>query len=230
MANFPPSVRRVRVATLVRKPAAYLGGFAITSITWSGTNGIRVNFTTTYTGRHHQLYVGRTRIGSTNGTGETVINAPLQPSFYPQYLQLVSVEESERTTDYGDSLPDRPYNVVRLRWETAASGDTKWLEVTGGATPGAAVDTANVLENVLFDTDRVYVWTSKPLSGSGTWNFEVAGRDDKPLTGNRGTALPFQATRVLACPPDVVLNSSGNRLRATVAAGVATIRFDYPEW
>lgn len=226
MGNFPS---RRRTYTARSEPlAAYLGGFAITGLDWLTSGTILVTFTTTYTGRHHQLYAGRTLIGQTVNTTDTTLVANLRPSLYPQFLQLVSVAVAEQFTDYGETLPDRPYNVVRLTWETAGSSDTKYLEVTGSTDPG---DVANRLyQNVLFDADRKYVYTTEPLEGSGTWSFEVAGIDNKPAEGNRGTARTFQATGVLACPPDLVLYGDGDRLRSSTTDGLTTLTFNLPAW
>lgn len=231
MANFFVPPRR-QGTFRAQSSTAYLGGFAITGIAWLTSGSILVKFTTTYTGRHHQLYAGRTLIGQTANTTDLSLTATFQASKYPQYLQLVSVQESERFTDYGSTLPDRPYNVVRLTWETAASSDTRWLEVNSGAAPGDAADDANILERILFDQDRKYTYTTKPLNGSGTWNFEVAGRDDKPLDGNRGDPLAFQATGVLACPPDLVSYPDGSRLSYSIDtdADEITISYQLPEW
>ena len=231
MRNFRSASGRLPFGPFTTAPStALLGGFAITDVRAVSAGGYRVTFTTTYTGRHHQIYAGRTLISYTTNTADTSILAALQPSLWPQVLQLVSVLAINQTTDYGSTLPDRAYNVAQLGWTTSGWTDAKYIEVIAGDAAGDAVNTDNVLENVLFDENRAYSYRTKPLPGSGSWNFEAAGRDDKPQGGNRGTALALQPTGVLSTPPDVVMNTEGRRLSQVTAAGVTTISFTYPGW
>ncbi len=204
---------------------ALLGGFLITAARWISTTGLRVDFSTTYTDRLYQLYAGRTLIGVTEFVTDTFLEVVLQPSQYPQWLQLVAVEVGDQATDYGESLPDRPYNKVRLGFTTSFGEAVQFVRISASPTPGANVDVANVLENMLFDTDRAYTYLTPGLAGSGVWKFEAAGIDQ---AGNRGTPLAFTANGVLAIPPDIKLRGDGNRLTAAVADGVATLSFTYP--
>lgn len=205
---------------------AYLGGFNLTSLSWAGTTAIRAAFTTTYgTSYLYQLYAGRKRIGVTADASDRVVLGQLQPSLYPQHLMLVAVDPADRFTDFGSQLPKRPFNTVRLRFSTSSwPADAKYIDITAGTVPGGAVDSDNLLTRILFDVDRQYEYVTPALSGSGTWNFEVFGRDSRRSEGNAGTALALSAD-VLAHPPDVALSSSGSRLTFSVAAGVATVGF-----
>lgn len=207
--------------------APLLGGFTIADVRWISSTGIRVRFETATTDRLHQLYAGRTLIGATATTRERQIVGALQPSHWPQELQIVSVDPADQQTDLGAYLPERPYNRVKMQCETSGwPADSKFLEVAAGTEPGGAVDADNVLQKVIYDTDRVYVYVSPPMPGSGEWNFEIAGRDDCKPAGNLGDPLPL-SQEVLAHPPDVVLDSDGRRLAVAVAAGVATVTFAY---
>lgn len=213
-------------ARTVGSSAPFAGGLAIMSIVWVSPTAIRCVFTTTYgTTYLYQLYAGRIRIGSTFDGSERAVVGQLQPSLYPQEITLLAVDPAERLTDYGAELPLRPYNRVRLRFNTVGfASDTKYIDVTGSMEPGGAVDDSNLINRVLYDVDRTYEVITPALSGTGNWDFEIFGRDDKPAEGNAGTALAVSAD-VLAIPPDVVLNSDGTRLSVSVDSGVATITF-----
>ena len=208
-------------------PAPYLGGFRITKTQWVGATAIRVDFESTYGSTYaYQLYVGRTRVGATPDQLSRSIVGQLQPSEWPQVLQIVAVDPLERFTDYGALLPKRPYNRVRLRFSTTAwPADSRYVEVIGGTEPEGAPDEANLIDRQLFDTDREYLVTTPPLSGSGEWNFEARGRDGRPGGGNVGDPLSLSA-EVLACPPDVAL-VDGRRLSVAVEDGDATISWSY---
>ena len=201
----------------------YLGGLRITNAAWLSTTGLRVDFVTNYDDRYYQLYAGRTLVGVTQAIDDTHVVAVLKPSLYPQYLQLVAVEQGQQQTDFGAQLPQRPYNKVRLGFLTAFTA-AEFVRVTASPAPGQPVSAANILENILFDTDRAYTYVSPPLSGSGTWEFEAAGID---LAGNIGEPLPFTAAGLLAIPPDLQLRADGRRLTSQSVDGITTISFSY---
>ena len=205
---------------------AHLGGLAITRAEWLGTTALRVEFSTVDTGQLFQLYAGRKRIGVTSDVSERAVIGQLQPSLYPQHLTLVAVDPADKETDYGDELPKRPYNCVRLTFTISGwPSDAAFVDVVGSTEPGGAVDQDNLLVRQPYDTDRVYTATTPALPGSGDWDFEVTGRDNRPSGGNEGPALELSAN-ILAHPPDVALNESdGSRLSVSVAGGVATIGF-----
>lgn len=209
--------------------APYLGGFSITAVGWLSSHAIIVVFASSY-GRsyNYQLYAGRTLIGTTTSPGERKIVGSLKPSVWPQPLTLMAVAPAQRTTDYGASLPLRPYNKAKFVFSTSSwPDDAEFIELTGGTEPGGAVDTDTILERIPFDTDGEFEIFSPPMPGSGTWNFELAGRDNRPPEGNRGTALALQAD-LLAHPPDVQLNSDDSRLSVAVSGGTATVTFTNP--
>lgn len=206
---------------------ALLGGFKITKAQWVSPTAIRVSFSTSYgTAHQYQLYAGRELIGATLSTSERSVTGQLKPSAWPQHLTIVAVDPAERLTDYGATLPPRPFNRVKLTFSTSSwPADAEFIEVTGGTEPGGSVDPNNLLARVLYDTDREYEITTPPLAGSGVWNFSVAGRDNRPGGGNLGTAATAQAT-VTAHPPDVAL-VGGNRFSVAIEAGVATVSWSF---
>jgi hypothetical protein len=208
--------------------SALLGGFAITSAAWIGANTLLVRFDSTYVDRFHQLYLGRTLIGISGSFAARNVQGVGSPSHYPEELQLVAVTADDRLTDFGWALPPRPYNRVNLGWTTAGWGaaGVKKIEIVAGDAPGGAVDVANVLARIPFDTDRTYGFVTDPLEGSGTWNFGVAGRDGTLPLGNRGTELDI-ACAINARPPDVALAGDGTRLTESVSAGNWNIGFSY---
>lgn len=209
--------------------APYLGGFKIKAVGWVGPQAIIVVFSSTYGNSYlYQLYAGRTLIGVTRGPADRSLVANLGPSVWPQHLTLLAVEPANRLTDYGSFLPKRPYNKVKFRFSTSSwPSDTKLIELAAGTTPGGAVDAANVLERIFYTSDGTFTIYSPPMPGSGTWNFEIAGRDNRPPDGNRGTALATSAS-VIAHPPDVVLQDDNTRFSVSIASGTATVTFENP--
>lgn len=207
--------------------SAYMGGLAIESLAWASTRALACRFRSNHTSRWHHLYGGRSLIGSC-APGQRLVIGQLVPARYPEHLTLLAVDLQDRTTDFGDDLPLRPYNRVRLRF--TADGfptDTEFLDITAGTVPGGAVDDGNRIGRLLFAGDRQYEFLTPPLEGTGEWNFEITARDNRPSSGNAGTAAAASQS-VLAHPPDVPL-SSRNRLSVAVAGGFATITATVPE-
>lgn len=206
--------------------SALLGGFQITSAAWLAPQTLFARFTSIYTNRYHQMYLGRTLIGVSTSFAARSVQGGASPSHYPEELQLVAVTADDRDTDFGLALPPRPYNRVNLGWTTAGWTDAENIEIEAGDSPGGAVDVANVLGRVPFDTNRTYEFITDPLEGSGTWNFAIKGRDQTHPSGNLGPGLAV-SQHIDARPPDVALNADGSRLAAAIAAGVMTVSFAY---
>ncbi|MCA9013696.1 MAG: hypothetical protein KDA77_00060 [Planctomycetaceae bacterium] len=203
----------------------FRGGLQITAFAWLDSHSLRVRFATTYTDKLYQLYAGRSLIGRTEAAADTYVIGTLQPSLWPEHIQLLAVDPNEIENEYGSLLPDRPYNRALISVTTAGWTDAKYLDVVSGQIPGGAVDSANRIHRELFDENREYSILTPTFHGSGTWNLQVFGRDDKPLEGNAGTAIALTA-KVLSHPPDVQIRSDGSRLAASVAGGVATVDFN----
>ena len=215
--------------------APYLGGHAMLSAAWSGPSSLRVRFSTTYgTTYLYQLYAGRTLVGVTESESERTVVGEFSPSVWPQWLQLLAVTRANQLTDYGSTLPPRPYNRCALAWTVAADANTdnKFIDIVSGTAPGGAVVQTNLLKRLEYAGPGNYAWTTLPVAGSGTWNFEVSQRDNKlgstKWPGNEGTALAIQATNVLSTPPDFARNTSGQRFTVSVSGGVATVGVTYP--
>lgn len=209
-------------------PAPFLGGMRITFTSWVSASSVRVDFTSTYDSQYlYQLYAGRSLIGTTTSTLERRIIAPLSWSLWPQVLALVAVEPSDVTTDYGSTLPPRPYNkaivtVTTSSWPT----DSRLVAIAWADTPGGAVNYANEVRT-LYDTDRAYTLTSLPIGPSGEYDFAAYGIDNKPVDGNRGSETSLAAD-LLTMPPDLVV-TDGARFTATATSGTATITYEYAE-
>jgi hypothetical protein len=208
--------------------APFTGGIAISNVGWISSSGIAITFATSYgpTQFQYQLYAGRQLVGATVHTSDTQIIAQLIPSAWPQWLTLLAVPPGNRDTNYGPLLPPNPYNCVNLRFAAVGQpANAKWIEIAAGTVVGGAVNLSNVLGLIPFVGDEFYNWVSPPLPGTGTWNFQVAMRDDCPPNGNRGPAAAI-AANVITLPPDV-LSVQGKRLAVTVTGGVATATFAY---
>lgn len=205
----------------------YLGGHKIDSATWLDSHSIVVRFTSTYTDKLFQLYAGRTLIGTTDNYDDRIIVGSLFPSDWPQALQMLAVDSDEVTTDFSSSLPDRPYNRAKVSATVSSWTGAKYISVYSGTTPGGSVDTSEPIYTELYDTDRTYdmvVPAVGTFEGSGTWNLEVIGRDDKEPAGNIGTAKTLTVS-VLSAPPDVPVQADGSRLTVAAETGTATIDF-----
>jgi len=205
----------------------YLGGLEIVSVSWIDTHSIAVRISTTYTDKLYQLYAGRSLVGVTSGYSDTVIIGTVVPALWPEHLQVLAVNSDEINNDYGSALPDRPYNRAKVTATVAGWTDAKYLDVTAGTTVGGAVSDSNLIYREFFDTNRVYemiVPAVGTFEGSGTWNLEAVGRDDKETGGNLGTPQALSVD-VLSHPPDVPLQSDGTRFTVSIDSSVATFNF-----
>jgi hypothetical protein len=207
-----------------------LGGITFLTAGWLSPGALQITFDTIYDdGPIYQLYAGRSLAGSSSRPDARTITAQVLGSHWPQHLTILAVDPLQARTDYGPQLPDRPYNRVKLRWTTTDWEPTaKFADITAGNIPGGSVDDTNLLIRAIFVQDGENEYLTDPLPGSGTWNFEIAGRDETLPDGNRGTPLPLAAD-INAYPPDVLLNEDGSRLAISTTAGVATIGFGY-DW
>lgn len=202
----------------------YLGGFKLLSFAWLDSHSLRIRFDSTYTDKLYQLYAGRTLIGRTVSLADRAVIATLQPSLWPEHIQLVAVDLDEIDNDYGAALPGRPYNRAMITTTVEGWDDAKYLDVIAGNVPGGAVDPENRIYRELFDTNREYTFITPTFHGSGLWNLEVLGRDDKLNEGNPGTSKALTVD-VLSHPPDVQLRSDNSRIAVAVSGGTATIDF-----
>lgn len=208
-----------------------LGRIGITRMDWFGESSLRAQFVSSNVGMFHQAYLGRRLVGETASPSARAITFPAIASDVPEWLQIISVDAAELGIDHGARLPPRPYNRVRLAWSTSGWSDARLIEITAGRTPGGAVDAANLLGRVMFDVDRGYQFDTEPLAGPGrlSWNFAVAGRDDKPPDGNRGTAATISA-EILSPPEDLALSGPDEaRFAVSVVAQTLVAEFDHAD-
>lgn len=209
----------------------YLGTH-ITAARWLGPHEIQVTFETSHTG-HHQLYVGRRLSGTTSVTSARTLRGQVEPSATPPPLQVIAVEDSETATEFGSSLPDRPYNLHTISWEaTGIEADTDRFVITRAT----AVDT----NPSVFDGAEPYVsgvtaysYDTPAIEASGNWRFGITPYDsacgaDHDTRGNAGTqALATVVAEVY--PPDVALQSDNQRFTTTASGGTLTVSFEYQE-
>ena len=209
--------------------APYLGGMRITKARYVGQTSLLVSFNSSYGSTYvYQLYRGRTLVGvSRNPNGRSVVGR-VPASDYPEHLTLLAVSPGKARTDYGSTLPLRPFNKARITFTTAGYTDCDRIEVSSGTVAGGAVDITNIQETLLFDTNRQYVVTTPPMNGgTGTWNYEVAGRDSTITAGNRGTALAVSLA-IVSHPKDVQFDANGFRFTHALASQTLTITFTLP--
>lgn len=193
----------------------YLGGYRLIAARWTGTNAIAVRFESSNAGFHHQLYAGRTMIGVTSHPSDREIVGQLVQSEWPQLLQLVAVESANRTTNYGDTLPERPYNCAGITVSCdSLPADAARLQITAGTEPGGTVDDANVLGNIILEGDGTYSYLTSPMPGNGAWAFEVTPFDSH---GNAGTPLS-PSIDLKSFPPDVALQDDDARIFGVLIA------------
>lgn len=208
---------------------AYMGGFRITDVAWSGSHAIRVTVETDYADRYLQLYAGRRLIGVSESAGELSVTGQLQPAHCPHALTVLIVEEEDRLTDFGQQLPPRPYNQVDLDWSAASfPDDAKWFEITASTAADGAVDPDNILARVEFIGDGDYSFLADPINAPGDWSYRITSRDDAMPLGNPCDTPAEDTIALLPYPPDVAMDD-GIRLQAAVADGELTVSFAF-DW
>lgn len=206
-------------------------GTQITAVVSLSDSSILVAFESAYEDLYlYQLYVGRTLVGVTDGPLDRQVAGQWWPALYPEEIQILAIDPSDRNTDYGSDLPDRPYNRVKITYSTAGmAADTETIEISSGTEPGGAVDEENLIARDFYRGSGTFSQVTEPLGPGGEWNFEVAGRDGTIPDGNRGTALELSAT-ITAHPPDLVADPDGERFIVTADTGTLTLSYTLPEF
>ena len=198
--------------------AKYLGGISDVSATWVSASALQVDFTSTNTGFLHQLYYGRRKVAETVTSASRRLITQVPNDNWQNHLTVVAVSESDIGVDHGDELPPAPYNVAKLILDASNfPADTQVIEVYKGDEAGDAVNSDAVWFKVAYDGARSYTIYTPPLNGSGTWNIEIIGRDNRPGGGNLGTAIAASVT-VNAHPPDF-----DERFTVDVSGGTGSI-------
>lgn len=208
------------------KMSAYLGGFDITNIRWGGTHAIIVTVSTDYTDRYFQLYAGRRLIGITNAPAERDVIGQLARAHCPHPLTVVMVSGEDRLTDFGAQLPKRPFNQFHVSWTAETyPADATWFEITACTEADGAIDPTNVITRIAYIGDGDYEFTLPPINAPGTWSYRITPRDDAVTEGNATEYTDISAD-ALPYPPDVA-TVDGQRLTATIDAGVLTVTFAF---
>lgn len=205
---------------------ALLGGCQIIGLYWIATHTLNVVVESSYANKLHQVYYGRQLVGVSNTVDQRLIAANVMPDISPDHLSVAAVDVADRLTDFGDTLPDRPYNRLRVAVNTSGwPADSRSIHVVAGAAPDAPADPDREVAAEVFDTDRTYQLITSHFRQSGTYYLQAFGRDDKRPAGNIGTPADFSA-EILAYPPDVVTQTDGSRMSVSIEDGIATISYE----
>ena len=206
----------------------FLGGHTIVGAGWTGYRGVRVDFVSQFTaGWFWQLYANRTLIGRTSSPTQRSVIGQLIPSTTDCPLTLVRVDPGSVLVDYGDRLPDLPWNRFGLDWSAESyPADSHHFEITGSRVADGPVDSTNLLANVPFAGDGAYSFILPPITDTGEWSYSVTSRDDALPLGNAGTVQTVSID-ALVPPPDFTPTQRGNRFRLLVEDSVIITRFTY---
>ncbi len=208
----------------------FLGGQTIVGAGWVGPRAVVVDFVSEYTsGWHWQLYAGRTLIGVTLSSASRQVVGQLIVDAVPAPLTLIRVDAANRTTDFGALLPAVPWNRYRLNWSVESyPGDTAHFDILASPAAGEAVDETEPVARVPFRGDGDYSHSLNPFPTAGDWDFRIVPRDNALPLGNAGTPTDITITAETP-PPDLAIDSDGNRFTLTVDDGELVAAFSYPE-
>lgn len=207
-------------------------GTVITSAVKLGPHAIEITFSSGWTG-HHQLYIGRRLANVTVAKADRKLTAQIDPGDTPAPIQVIAVEDSETATEFGSSLPTRPYNLHRLNWSAAGiEADTDRFRITGAT----AIDTdpTEFLAAVQYTVGvNLYQYETPALAASGAWRFGITPYDStcgdySDAKGNAGTEALATVTAEVY-PPDLELQSDRQRFALSATGGTLTVDFDYQD-
>lgn len=202
----------------------------ITGSVWLSSQALQVSFASHHDDRHHQLYLGRTLVGVTTTPEQRTINAHVVPTTSPSPLQVVAVTGDDVATDFGETLPARPYNRFVLEWQAdGLESDTERFGVFVPTEFSGDPDTLH--QCVESHGDGSYESDVPAVDQSGDWTYAIQPIDDaqgdEPITeGNYGDATEI-TRRAKVYPPDIVLNGDGSRFTAVANEGTLTLSWAY---
>jgi hypothetical protein len=205
-------------------------GTVITSAVKLGPHAIEITFASSWAG-HHQLYIGRRRADSSTFKADRTLTAQVDNGETPAPIQVIAVEDTEVATDFGSSLPVRPYNLHRLNWSAAGiEADTDRFRIT----TATAIDTdpTEFLAAVDYTAGvDLYEYETPALAASGSWRFGITPFDSScgeysDSKGNEGTEALATITADVY-PPDIDLQSDRQRFALSATGGTLTVDFDY---
>lgn len=203
-----------------------LGGATFLSANAVGRNRVSVTFSTGYTDRLWQLYVGRRWIGVTDRVTDWRVSGVVIPTPWPEPLSLVGVDPVHRLTDFGSKLHDRPYNRRRIEFSVSSTVDFDRVEVTRSSDAGEDVDETNIVAALqIVPTSTRYRLDLPQLTRRGEWEHHLWSVDARPTAGNR---THFASTTIPAAVyPRDFLGSSRFEV-ASVSGGTIAFAVDYP--
>ena len=202
----------------------------ITSSVWLASQALQVQFASAHADRFHQLYLGRTLIGVTSTPVQRIVSGHVVPTASPSPLQVVSVTADDLTTDFGEQLPERPYNRFRLEWDAAGlDADTERFGVWVPTAFAASPDKLHLC--VESHGDGHYAADVPAVDQSGDWTYAVqpiddAAGDDPIAEGNYGQATEI-TVRAKVYPPNLVSNPDRTQFTQTAQNGTLTIEWVY---
>lgn len=202
------------------------GQIKLTSLRWVGPAAIRVQFHSLHESARHQVYAGRRLLGETEDIDQREIVVQYR-SASPEMFQVIAVDGDDRGIDHGSKLPRRPYSAVRLAVDTTGwPADTAFIDVFRSPLPGDEVDLTRHVARQLYEGEKTYQIELDPLPRTGTYEIEIAGRDNRPGGGNVGSPTTLSVP-VIAFPHDV-LTVSGKRLSVTTEESQTVVTATLP--
>jgi hypothetical protein len=172
---------------------------------------------------YHQLYAGRELIGNTEIAADRVISGQVSGVELPIHLQVIAVDEDNLLTNYGDTLPTRPYNRARIISDlTTLASDVSHVILTASATAGGAVVSTNELYKLKLDDSIETLDYLDKTRGTGTWSYALKAYDNTEGGGNASTAGTLSVALV-SYPSDNADFSDSHRINAEADEGILTI-------
>jgi hypothetical protein len=205
-------------------------GTVITSAVKLGPHAIEITFASSWSG-HHQLYLGRRLANSSSLKADRVLTAQIDPGDTPPPIQVIAVTDTELDTEFGSSLPTRPYNLHTLNWSAAGiEADTDRFRIT----TATAIDTnpTEFLAAVEYTVGiNLYDFETPAIAASGSWRFGITPFDSScgdysDEKGNEGTEALATITADVY-PPDIAPQSDRQRFALSATGGTLTVDFDY---
>lgn len=208
---------------------ASLGMFHISTIEWSGRHALTVEVESPLTERYWQMYAGRRLVGISTYLGQKRVVGQVIPTHCTTPITIVMVDNVDRFRDFGNSLPDRPWNRFRFRWSaTSFPADSRWFAISASPAAGAEVDYSTFLARVAYVGDGAYAFDLPAVNECGQWKYGLTPFDDAVPNGNAGTPAEL-AVGALVYPPDIFIDDDEQRLTAAIVDDDLVVNFAY-DW
>lgn len=208
---------------------ASLGEFRISAIEWSGRHALTVEVESPHVDRYWQMYAGRRLVGVSTYLGQKRVIGQVMPTHCATPITIVMVDTVDRATDFGNSLPRRPWNRFRFGWSASAfPADSRWFAISASPAAGEAVDYSTFLARVAYVGNGAYGFDLPAVNECGQWLYGVTPFDDAVPNGNAGTPAEL-AVDALVYPPDIAIGDDDQRLTAEMVADDLVVSFAY-DW